>query len=96
MGFWESWTMGCSFKQDGRKSLNKQVTSGQISEGGEKVSHMAIREKSAPAEGTVVHEACCPCLRNSEEGRRQKQEVSQRARRGWMADGVALWATIWV
>lgn len=39
-----SWGMGCSFKQDGRERLKKQVTSGQISEGGEKVSHMAIRE----------------------------------------------------
>ena len=55
-----SWMMGCSFKQNGMESLNKQVTSGQISEGGEKVSHMTIREKSGPAEGIVVHRACCP------------------------------------
>lgn len=76
MGFWEL-GMGYSFKQGGRKILNELVTFGQISEGGEEVSHVAIREKSRQAEGSVMHKVCCPCLRNSEEAnvtRREKIE----------------------
>lgn len=92
MEFWE--LGGTSLNKVVGKAFPEQVTSGQISKGDEKVSHMAIWGRVDRKRAERVHKACPLCLRNRQEarvtreegGEKKSQEMSQRVW-GWGSGG---------